>query len=149
MPCYWIKTPMLWFAGHYFVLVQTLPFWPYPVRWIQQSSFGKETYRNRCATRFNICSFIICYIYVNDIQTVSEHLNFILYTDDTTLASTLCTFTQEVNHDVNHMSYLSILDLLWIFYCLAVNKLSLNVDKKNPWFFIATKMWYQLTISLV
>ena len=57
------KTPILWLAGHHYILVQKLPFWSYPVRWIRQSSFGKETYRNRCATRFNIRSFIICYIY--------------------------------------------------------------------------------------
>ena len=57
--CYVIeKTPISWLAGHHFILVQKLPFWPYTVL-----CFGKETYRNRCATRFNIGSFIICYIY--------------------------------------------------------------------------------------
>ena len=62
--CYFIeKTPILWLVGHHFILVQKLPFWPYPVHWIQRNSFGKETYRNRCATRFNIGFFIICYIY--------------------------------------------------------------------------------------
>ena len=62
--CYVVeKTPILWLAGHHFILVQKLPFLPYPVRWIRRSSFGKETYRNRCATRFNIGSFIVCYIY--------------------------------------------------------------------------------------
>ena len=64
-------------------------------------------------------------IYVNGIQTVSESLNFILYADDATLTSMLCTFTQ----DVNHMSYLINLDLSKISDWLAVNKLSLNVDK--------------------
>ena len=140
-------------------------------------------------------------IYMNDIQTVSEHLNFILYADDTTLTSmlqcyrktfmvhqtfvrwtlyiifkivkslirhlglairnvrqvwwfswtlTLCTFTQEVNHDVNYMSYLINLELSKISDWLPVNKLSLNVDKtKNSWFFITTKKWCQLAISLV
>ena len=68
-------------------------------------------------------------IYMNDIQTVSERLNVILYVDDTTLTSTLCTFTQEVNHDVNQMSYLINLELSKISDWLAVNKLSLNVDK--------------------
>ena len=58
-----LKKLILWLAGHHFILVQKLPFWPYPVRWIRRSSFGKETYRNRCATRFNIGSFIICYMY--------------------------------------------------------------------------------------
>ena len=35
----------------------------------------------------------------------------------------------EVNHDVSHMSYLINLELSKISYWLAVNKLSLNVDK--------------------
>ena len=26
------KTPISWLAGHHFILVQKLPFWPYPVR---------------------------------------------------------------------------------------------------------------------
>ena len=60
-------------------------------------------------------------IYMNDIQTVSERLNFILYADDRTLTSTLCTFTQEVNHDVTHMSYLINLELSKISDWLAVN----------------------------
>ena len=68
-------------------------------------------------------------IYMNDIQTVSERLNFTLYAGDTTLTSTLCTFTQEVNYDVNHMSYLINLVLSKISDWIAVNKLSLNFDK--------------------
>ena len=67
-------------------------------------------------------------IHINDIQTVSERLSFILYVDDTTLTSTLCSFTQ-VNHDVNHMSYLINLELSKISASLVVKKLSLNVDK--------------------
>ena len=65
---------------------------------------------------------------MNNIQTVSERLNFILYADDTTLTSTLCTFTQEVNHDVNYMSYLFNWEPSKVSDWLAVNKLSLNVD---------------------
>ena len=68
-------------------------------------------------------------IYMNNIQTASERLNFILYADDMILTSTLCTFTQEVNHDVNHMSYLINLLLSKISDWLAVNKLSLNTDR--------------------
>ena len=33
-------------------------------------------------------------IYMNDIHTVSDNLNFILYADDTTLSSPMCAFTQ-------------------------------------------------------
>ena len=31
-------------------------------------------------------------IYMNDIHTVSDNLNFILYADDTTLSSPMCSF---------------------------------------------------------
>ena len=73
----------------------------------------------------SILSPLLFVIYMN----VCECLNFILYADDTTLTSTLCTFTQEVNHDINHMSYLINLERSKISDWLAVNKLSLNVDK--------------------
>ena len=72
-----------------------------------------------------LCFFVT---YMKDIQTVSERLNFILYSDDTTFTSTLCTFMQKVNHGVNNMSYLINLELCKIFDRLVVNKLYLNVD---------------------
>ena len=62
-------------------------------------------------------------IYVNDIHTVSNKLNFILYADDTTLTSPLCLSTHGDQNDVSHSELLKISD------CLTVNKLSLNVDK--------------------
>ena len=43
-------------------------------------------------------------IYVNDIHTVSNKLNFILYADDTTLTSPLCSFTHGAQNDVSHVS---------------------------------------------
>ena len=67
-------------------------------------------------------------INMNDIQTVSERLNFVLYADDTTLTRTLCTFTQEVDHALNRMSYSIILELTKLSHWLAVDKFSLNVD---------------------
>ena len=45
-------------------------------------------------------------IYMNDIHTVSNNLNFILYADDTTLTSPLCSFTYGGYHDINHVSTL-------------------------------------------
>ena len=45
-------------------------------------------------------------IYMNDIHAVSNNLNFILYADDTTLASPLCSFTYAGYHDINRVSTL-------------------------------------------
>ena len=48
-------------------------------------------------------------IYMNDIHTVSNNLNFILYADDTTLASPLCSFTYGGYHDINRVSWLIVI----------------------------------------
>ena len=68
-------------------------------------------------------------IYVNDIHTVSNKVNFILYADDTTLTSPLCSFTRGAQNDVSHVSSQINSELLKISDWLKVNKLSLNVDK--------------------
>ena len=65
----------------------------------------------------------------NDIHTVSNKLNFILYADDTTLTSPLCSFTHGAQNDVSHVSLQINSELLKISDWLKVNKLSLNVDK--------------------
>ena len=68
-------------------------------------------------------------IYVDDIHTVSNKLNFILYADDTTLTSPLCSFTQGAQNDICLVSSQINSELLKISDWLTVNKLSLNVDK--------------------
>ena len=68
-------------------------------------------------------------IYVNDIHTVSKKLNFILYADDTTLTSPLCSFTHGAENDVCNVSSRINSELLKISDWLTVNKLSLNVEK--------------------
>ena len=79
-------------------------------------------------------------MYMDHIQTLSGRLNLILYADDMTLTSTLCKFTQEVNHDVNHISYLINLVLSKISDRFAVDTASLNVVKKNSRFSITTQI---------
>ena len=66
---------------------------------------------------------------MNDIYTVSNKLDFILYADDTTLSSPLCSFTHGKNGDVNHISRMINAELSKISDWLAVNKLSLNASK--------------------
>ena len=68
-------------------------------------------------------------IYVNDIHMVSRSLNFILYADDTTLTSPICSFTQGGNSSISKVSNLINSELTKISDWFAVNKLSLNAGK--------------------
>ena len=68
-------------------------------------------------------------IYMNDIHTVSDNLNFILYADVTTLSSPMCSFTRGCNGNIEQISTLINSELNKIADWLAVNKLSLNVKK--------------------
>ena len=68
-------------------------------------------------------------IYMNDINKVSANLKFILYADDTTITRTLCSFTHGGKDDINLVMALINLELYKISDWLAVNKLSLNVQK--------------------
>ena len=68
-------------------------------------------------------------IYMNDIHTVSNNLNFILYADDTTLTSPLCSFTYGGYHDINRVSTLINSEITKISEWLSINKLSLNANK--------------------
>ena len=69
----------------------------------------------------------IIYIYMNDIYTVSDNLDFILYADDTILSSPMCSFSSGCDGDVERVSILINLELNKMADWLAVNKLSLNV----------------------
>ena len=66
---------------------------------------------------------------MNDKHTVSDKLNFILYTDDTTLSSPMCSFTRGCNGNIDIVSTLRNSELNKIADWLVVNKLSLNVQK--------------------
>ena len=68
-------------------------------------------------------------IYMNDIHTVSDNLNFTLYADDTTLTSPLCSFTYGGYHDINRVSTLINSEITKISEWLSINKLSLNANK--------------------
>ena len=85
-------------------------------------------------------------IYMNDIHTVSNNLNFILYADDTTLTSPLCSFTYGGYHDINRVSTLINSEITKISEWLSVNKLFLNANKLNSWFFTTTKKSWLIVI---
>ena len=66
---------------------------------------------------------------MNDIHTVSDNLNFILYADDTTLSSPLCSFTRGCNGNIEQIITSINSELNKIADWLAANKLSLNFQK--------------------
>ena len=66
---------------------------------------------------------------MNNIHTVSDNLNFILYADDTTLSSPMCSFTRRCNGNIEQISTSINSELNKITDWLAINKLSLNVKK--------------------
>ena len=66
---------------------------------------------------------------MNDIHKVSANLKFVLYADYTTITSLLCSFTHGGNDDISLVEALINLNLCKISDWLAVNKLSLHVQK--------------------
>ena len=68
-------------------------------------------------------------IYMNDIHTVSNNLNFILYADDTTLTSPLCSFTYGGYQDIKRVSTLINAEITKTSEWFSVNKLSVNANK--------------------
>ena len=72
-------------------------------------------------------------IYMNDVSKVTNKFNPILYADDTTLESPLCTFDtsaegNKFNVDILSTNINNELNLVYEWLCL--NKLSLNIKKK-------------------
>ena len=77
----------------------------------------------------SILGSLLFIIYMNDIHTVSDKFSFILYADDTTLISPLCSFSHCSQDDMNYVSTIINLELTKISDWLAVNKHSLNAAK--------------------
>ena len=76
----------------------------------------------------SVWGHVLFLTYVNDIHTVSNKLNFILYAGDTSLTNPLCSFTHGAQNYVSHVSSQINSELLKISDWLTVNKLSINVD---------------------
>ena len=84
---------------------------------------------------FILCLLLFC-IYINDLTTINNILNFILYADDTTIYYNIEYFPSD--NIANHVT----IELDQIYAWLKHNKLSLNVEsskfmtfhtnKKNP-----------------
>ena len=101
---------------------------PYTVCPVQWYFVIYKTNRNGCPTGINSSPllFIIC---MNDIHIVSQQFTFILYADDTTLISPLCSFIHSSQSDMDYVSTMINIELSKISDWLAVNKLSLNTAK--------------------
>ena len=123
-----------------------------PIGWIWWHYVINTRNRNWCTPMLYIRPsavhyiyiYIYIYIYMNDIHKVSANPRFILYADEyTTITSPLCSFTHGCNDDISLVTALINLEFRKISDWLAVNKLSLNVQK--PKFMIFYN--YQKVIS--
>ena len=72
---------------------------------------------------------IIYYIYVNDLPQCSNKFDFIMYADDTTLSSTIDSFS-DINSNTNADVLINI-ELGKVIDWLKINKLSLNKNKSK------------------
>ena len=73
-------------------------------------------------------------IYINDMNFVSSMFQCILYADDTTLTSTLCSFNSTRSPEITIND-----ELNKIFHWLCANKLSLNINKTKYMVFHSTQ----------
>ena len=74
-------------------------------------------------------------IYMNDIHTVTDKFNFVLYADDTSMVQPLCTFTSPVQKSNSQISAAINSELNLVSDWLSLNKLSLNTKKTKMMLF--------------
>ena len=79
----------------------------------------------------SIIGRLLFIVYMNDIHRVSTNLNLILYADDTTPSSPICSFTRGYDDNIDIFSTLTNSELNKTADWLAVNKLSVNVLKTS------------------
>ena len=90
---------------------------------------------------------ILFIIYVNDLPQCSNKFDFIMYADDTTLSSTIDSFS-DINSNTNADVVINI-ELCKVIEWLKINKLSLNKNKsKYMLFHMPKKVIQNLTLKI-
>ena len=97
-------------------------------------------YRRRSLYSF-LLGPLLFIVYMDDIHTVSDNLNFIFYADDTTLSSPMFSFTRGCDGNIDIVSTLINSELNKIADWLAMNKLSLHVQKKTKFMIFHYRQW--------
>ena len=107
---------------------------------VQYIDTSSSIRRNGCPTG-SILGHLHFIIYVKYIHNVSQQFTFILYADDTTLISPLCSFIHSSQSDMDYVSTMINMELSKISDWLPVNKLSLNTAKLRSCCFITIKKY--------
>ena len=90
---------------------------------------------------------ILFIIYVNDLPQCSKKIDFIMYADDTTLSSTIDSFS-DINCNTNADTLINV-EICKVIEWLKINKLSLNKNKsKYITFHMPKKEIQNLTLKI-
>ena len=95
----------------------------------------------------SILGHLLVIIYVNDLPQCSNKFDFIMYADDTTLSSTIDSFS-DINSNANADSLINA-EICKVIEWLTINKLSLNKNKsKHMIFHMPKKEVQHLTLKI-
>ena len=109
-------------------------------QFVSSDGFISQLMTIKCdVTQGSILGPLLFILYVNDICNVSNRLNLILYTDDTSVFMS--------NTDIEVLQQIFTSELQKLAHWLEVNKLVLNINKTNYVIF-SNKFWFCFYIDI-